>query len=106
MGKPVFELGEAAGIAGNHRPRSQTKQWNDAPTRVQDGSSLGASTKCFDNSKVESQAARHCWPRVISADFRRDAIHSDVNALHNYGYTVLRATAFRAPHSTVGIVGA
>lgn len=61
-----------------------------------------------DSTNVEAQAARYYWPRLMGAEFRRDIRADDENALLNYGYTVLRATAARAVvaaglHPTIGL---
>ena len=61
-----------------------------------------------DTTNIEAQAARHYWPQMMGARFRRDIDASDVNALLNYGYTVLRATAARAVvaaglHPSIGL---
>lgn len=49
-----------------------------------------------DSTNIEAQAARYYWPRMMGDDFRRDTDAPDVNALLNYGYTVLRAATARA----------
>lgn len=56
----------------------------------------------------EAQAARRYWPALMGPDFRRDRDAAGANALLNYGYAVLRATAARAIvaaglHPTIGI---
>jgi len=61
-----------------------------------------------DSTNVEAQAARYYWPRMMGEDFRRDRTASDLNALLNYGYTVLRAATARAVvaaglHPTIGL---
>lgn len=61
-----------------------------------------------DSTNIEAQAARHYWPRMMGADFRRDAGMGKENALLNYGYTVLRAATARAVvaaglHPTIGL---
>ncbi len=61
-----------------------------------------------DSTNIEAQAARYYWPRMMGEDFRRDTNASDVNALLNYGYTVLRAATARAVvaaglHPSIGI---
>ena len=61
-----------------------------------------------DSSNIEAQAARYYWPRMMGLDFRRDPGRQDENALLNYGYTVMRATAARAVvaaglHPTIGL---
>lgn len=64
--------------------------------------------KSGDPTNIEAQAARHYWPRLMGREFRRDATAFDVNALLNYGYTVLRAVTSRAVvaaglHPTIGL---
>ena len=61
-----------------------------------------------DATNVEAQAARHYWPRMMGTGFHRDRAAQDINALLNYGYTVLRASAARAViaaglHPTIGL---
>lgn len=61
-----------------------------------------------DGTNVEAQAARYYWPRMMGVDFRRDRGAADLNALLNYGYTVLRAATARAVvaaglHPTIGL---
>ena len=61
-----------------------------------------------DSKNVEAQAARHYWPGIMGADFRRDQHSDGINALLNYGYTVLRAATARAVvaaglHPSVGL---
>ncbi len=61
-----------------------------------------------DGTNVEAQAARYYWPRMMGDTFRRDVTASDVNALLNYGYTVLRAATACAVvaaglHPSVGL---
>lgn len=61
-----------------------------------------------DTTNQEAQAARYYWPRMMGEDFRRDTACADANALLNYGYTVLRATASRAVvgaglHPSIGL---
>lgn len=61
-----------------------------------------------DSTNVEAQAARYYWPLMMGGDFRRDRDAPDVNAILNYGYTVLRAATARAVvaaglHPTIGL---
>lgn len=61
-----------------------------------------------DTTNIEAQAARHYWPLMMGGDFRRDKSADGLNALLNYGYTVLRAATARAVvaaglHPTIGI---
>lgn len=61
-----------------------------------------------DSANVESQAARYYWPLMMGDEFRRDRTAPGMNALLNYGYTVLRAATARAIvaaglHPTIGL---
>ena len=61
-----------------------------------------------DTGNSEAQAARLYWPMMMGKGFRRDADLPDINALLNYGYTVLRAATARAVvasglHPTLGL---
>lgn len=61
-----------------------------------------------DGNNAEAQAARLYWPMMMGRAFRRDTELPDVNALLNYGYTVLRAATARAVvaaglHPTIGL---
>jgi CRISPR-associated protein Cas1 len=61
-----------------------------------------------DSTNVEAQAARYYWPLMMGDDFRRDRDAPDVNAVLNYGYTILRAATARAIvaaglHPTIGL---
>ncbi|MDV7201485.1 type II CRISPR-associated endonuclease Cas1 [Roseovarius sp. 10] len=69
---------------------------------------MARSVTSGDGNNVEAQAARYYWPLMMGNDFRRDRNSPDVNAILNYGYTVLRAAASRAIvaaglHPTVGL---
>ncbi len=48
-----------------------------------------------DPSNVEGQAARQYWNLLLGRDFRRDRDADGINAMLNYGYTVLRALVAR-----------
>ena len=69
---------------------------------------LSRQIRSGDSSNIEAQAARHYWPLLMGTDFRRNPDTPDINALLNYGYTVLRATTSRAIvaaglHPTIGL---
>ncbi|MEQ8228895.1 MAG: type II CRISPR-associated endonuclease Cas1 [Rhodospirillales bacterium] len=57
---------------------------------------MARSLKSGDPENVEAQAARRYWPRLMGEDFRRERDADGVNAMLNYGYTVLRAAAARS----------
>ncbi|MCA3184547.1 MAG: type II CRISPR-associated endonuclease Cas1 [Methylobacterium sp.] len=61
-----------------------------------------------DPENIEAQAARRYWPMLMGDTFRRDRSADDINALLNYGYTVLRSLCARAIvgaglHPSIGI---
>lgn len=69
---------------------------------------IASKVQSGDSSNAEAQAARTYWPMLLGADFRRDQSRPDINALLNYGYTVLRAATARAVigaglHPTIGL---
>jgi CRISPR-associated protein Cas1 len=49
-----------------------------------------------DPMNVEARAAQLYWPALFGASFKRDRGAEGVNAVLNYGYTVLRAACARA----------
>jgi CRISPR-associated protein Cas1 len=49
-----------------------------------------------DTANTEGQAARLYWPLLFGSDFLRERDAPGVNALLNYGYTVLRSAVARA----------
>jgi CRISPR-associated protein Cas1 len=49
-----------------------------------------------DSGNMEAQGARRYWGLLFGNEFRRDQQGYGVNALLNYGYTVLRAATARA----------
>lgn len=77
----------------------------------QEGEALGLlarRVRSGDPDNLEAQAARRYWPVLMGPDFRRDRSSGGVNALLNYGYTVLRAATARAVlasglHPTIGV---
>ena len=79
--------------------------FGQSPARLEQ---LSRQIKSGDSSNIEAQAARHYWPLLMGADFRRNPDIPDINALLNYGYTVLRAATSRAIvaaglHPTIGL---
>lgn len=64
--------------------------------------------KSGDRENVEAQGARRYWPLLFNKNFRRDTQGSGLNALLNYGYTVLRSAMARAViaaglHPSIGL---
>src|SRR5690606_215333 len=69
---------------------------------------LAKRVRSGDPVNIEAQAAQRYWPSLFGPDFRRDRSADGVNALLNYGYMVLRASAARAVvsaglHPSLGI---
>lgn len=70
--------------------------------------SLAQRVSSGDRENLEAQAARRYWPLLMGKDFRRDRHSEGLNALLNYGYTIMRASCARAVvaaglHPTIGI---
>jgi CRISP-associated protein Cas1 len=49
-----------------------------------------------DPTNIEARAAQSYWPSLFGEGFRRDREAGGINAVLNYGYTVLRASTARA----------
>ncbi|WP_395686032.1 type II CRISPR-associated endonuclease Cas1 [Caenimonas koreensis] len=69
---------------------------------------LVAKVKSGDPQNLEAQGARRYWGLLFGDKFRRDQNAHGVNALLNYGYTILRAATARAVisaglHPTIGL---
>lgn len=69
---------------------------------------LVSKVRSGDPDNVEAQGARRYWGLMFGETFRRDQTSGGINALLNYGYTVLRAAAARAViaaglHPTLGL---
>jgi CRISPR-associated protein Cas1 len=69
---------------------------------------LARRVRSGDPDNVEAQAARRYWRLLMGEEFRRDRSAEGVNALLNYGYTVLRSLSARAVvaaglHPSIGI---
>ncbi len=76
---------------------------NDIPLKF-----LVAKVRSGDPDNFEAQGARLYWRMLLGQDFRRDQSSGGINALLNYGYTVLRACTARAVvaaglHPTLGL---
>ena len=71
-------------------------------------SALISKVRSGDPENIEAQAARRYWRLLFGEQFRRDQQADGLNALLNYGYTVLRANTARAVlaaglHPTLGL---
>jgi CRISPR-associated protein Cas1 len=71
-------------------------------------SALVRKVRSGDPDNFEAQGARRYWGLLFGEDFRRDQQAGGLNALLNYGYTVLRATTARSVvaaglHPTMGL---
>lgn len=71
-------------------------------------SALVRKVRSGDPDNFEAQGARRYWGLLLGDDFRRDQQAGGLNAMLNYGYTVLRAATARAVvaaglHPTLGL---
>jgi CRISPR-associated protein Cas1 len=71
-------------------------------------SALVAKVRSGDPGNLEAQGARRYWGLLFGDTFRRDQALGGLNAMLNYGYTVLRAATARAViaaglHPTLGL---
>lgn len=71
-------------------------------------SALVRKVRSGDPDNFEAQGARRYWGLLFGSDFRRDQQGAGLNAMLNYGYTVLRAATARAIvaaglHPTIGL---
>lgn len=71
-------------------------------------SALIRKVRSGDPDNFEAQGARRYWGLLFGDDFRRDQQGGGLNAMLNYGYTVLRAATARAVvaaglHPTIGL---
>lgn len=57
---------------------------------------LSKKIRSGDPDNFESQAASLYWMELFGKDFRRDRNQTGINALLNYGYSILRASTARA----------
>lgn len=69
---------------------------------------LASKVRSGDPNNLEAQGARRYWTLLFGNEFRRDQGASGINAMLNYGYTVLRAAVARAViaaglHPTLGL---
>jgi CRISPR-associated protein Cas1 len=69
---------------------------------------LVSKVRSGDPENLEAQGARRYWSLLFGDEFRRDQNADGINAMLNYGYTVLRATTARAVvaaglHPTIGL---
>jgi CRISP-associated protein Cas1 len=69
---------------------------------------LAARVKSGDPENLEAQGARRYWQMLFGQGFRRDQNAPGLNAMLNYGYTVLRSATARAViaaglHPSIGL---
>ncbi|MDI9331831.1 MAG: type II CRISPR-associated endonuclease Cas1 [Alphaproteobacteria bacterium] len=69
---------------------------------------LSKMVKSGDAGNTEAQGARQYWQALLGSNFRRNQEADGLNALLNYGYTVLRAATARAVvaaglHPSIGL---
>lgn len=70
--------------------------------------SLVHKVRSGDPENIEGQGARRYWGLLFGSDFRRDQDGGGINALLNYGYTIIRSATARAVvaaglHPSIGL---
>lgn len=74
----------------------------------QQAAALVRKVRSGDPENVEGQGARRYWGLLFGNDFRRDQDGGGINALLNYGYTIIRSATARAVvaaglHPSIGL---
>lgn len=92
--KPLHKRLWAAVVRAKLEQQAATLEAIGAPTAPL--SALVSKVRSGDPENIEAQGARRYWPLLFGNEFRRDQRAEGLNALLNYGYTVLRATTARA----------
>lgn len=92
--KPVHKRLWAAVVRAKLEQQATTLEAIGAPTAPL--GALVSKVRSGDPENIEAQGARRYWPLLFGNEFRRDQRAEGLNALLNYGYTVLRATTARA----------
>lgn len=93
-------------VSGKIRMQGEALRFTGRESGAFEG--LARKVRSGDSENVEAQAARRYWRVMFGSEFSRDRQAEGINALLNYGYTVLRAVASRAIcaaglHPTIGI---
>lgn len=88
--------------------RQQAAALEAAGAQVAPLAALVGKVRSGDPANLEAQGARRYWGLLFGGNFRRDQNGGGLNALLNYGYTVLRAATARAViaaglHPTLGL---
>lgn len=81
-------------VSAKIRGQRDVVVWQGGPGALFDGLLLKVNSG--DSLNIEAQAARHYWPLLFGAEFRRNSGAEDANSLLNYGYAILRASCARA----------
>lgn len=58
--------------------------------------SMALKVRSGDSENMEGQAARYYFQTLFGKSFRRDRTQTGINALLNYGYTILRSSVIRS----------
>lgn len=92
--QPVHKRLWAAVVRSKLEQQASALEAAGAPTAPLQA--LVRKVKSGDSENIEAQGARRYWGLLFGNGFRRDQNGDGLNALLNYGYTVLRATTARA----------
>lgn len=92
--QPTHKRLWAAIVRAKLEQQAATLEAAGAPTAPL--TALVRKVKSGDPENIEAQGARRYWTLLFGQDFKRDQRGDGLNALLNYGYTVLRAATARA----------
>jgi CRISPR-associated protein Cas1 len=93
-GQPVHKRLWAAVVRSKLEQQAAALEAAGAPTAPL--TALARKVKSGDPENMEAQGARRYWGLLFGDGFKRDQYGDGLNALLNYGYTVLRSATARA----------
>lgn len=91
---PTHKRAWAAVVRSKLQQQAAALEAAGAPTAQL--TALAAKVRSGDPDNLEAQGARRYWSLLFGEGFRRDRDSGGINALLNYGYTVLRACTARS----------
>ena len=104
--QPTHKRLWAAIVKSKIEQQAAALQATGAPTAPL--TALISKVKSGDPDNIEAQAARRYWNLLFGSTFRRDQNSGGINAMLNYGYTIIRSATARAViaaglHPSIGL---
>ena len=104
--QPTHKRLWAAIVKSKIEQQAAALQATGAPTAPL--TALISKVKSGDLDNIEAQAARRYWNLLFGSTFRRDQNSGGINAMLNYGYTIIRSATARAViaaglHPSIGL---